>query len=191
MSTNTQPVAANDVAPYGHTANDRPVPGGFTGTVAGFLEWLKCHLAYSRIRFSETEPGRFGSGMIRRVELVTAGYSDDENLLGRVSKSLFATCYWESTHHGGLTVYGVPVEHMAPPEIQTWLEPPIEVFQEIHRVRELVVHTPQGDEYSVELPGGARLSFSEHEHDTLAPAGVLTIDPIDPAELDELAGPTH
>lgn len=133
MSTNTDPVAANGVAPYGHTANDRPVPGGFTGTVAGFLEWLKCHLAYSRIRIGEAEPGRFGSGMIRRVELVTAGYSDDENLLGRVSKSLFATCYWESTHHGGLTVYGVPVEHLASPEIQTWLKPPTEVFQEIHR----------------------------------------------------------
>lgn len=169
-------------SPYGLTANCRPIPGGFAGTLPDFLCWLKERLAYGGVSVGDPVPSELRpQRLVRRVELVTAGYSDDEALCGRVENgSLFGLMFWDSSHRGGLTVYEVPVERFDSPQELTWLDPPTDVFQEVHRARELVVRTPQGDEFSVALPHGARLSFSEPERDIAEPDGVLVVEPIDP-----------
>ncbi|MFE4332509.1 hypothetical protein ACFRQM_24720 [Streptomyces sp. NPDC056831] len=87
--------------------------------------------------------------------------------------------FWASSHRGGLHVHEVPVERVDSPQELTWLEPATDVFERVHRARELVVRTPQCDEFSVGLPNGAQLSFSEPDRDINEPSGVLLVDPID------------
>lgn len=94
------------------TANGRPVPSGFTGTLRGFLDFLTEHvsgyggMAVGAPQPCECDPNR---GDVVRIELVTGGYSDDEALMSRVRSSLFGFRFWESTHRGGLYVYEVPL----------------------------------------------------------------------------------
>lgn len=167
-------------APYGLTANGRPIPGGFSGTIPAFLDWLDEHLAYGGVSIGDPEPHEFIPGRkVRKIRLVTGGYSDDEALLGRVaSGSMFWLSYWESTHRGGLYVYEIPVERFDSPQELEWLEPPTDVFESVHRAREVIVKTAQGDEFSIDVPHGARLLFSEPDRDIVEPAGVLTVEPI-------------
>lgn len=165
--------------PYGLTANDNPIPGGFTGTVPQFLEWIQEHLSCGGVRVLDPIKDSIGR-TVRPVHLGTGGYSDDEALIGRIDKGLFSWMFWESTHRGGLFVYHVPEKHFTSAESHEWLTPPSDVFQEIHRARELVIRTPAGDEYSVLTPHGVQLSFSETDRDIDQPAGVLTIAPLDP-----------
>lgn len=160
-------------------------PDGFEGTVTEFLEWLKDQLCYGGVRISDPQPGEMSTDadrLVRRVELVTAGFSSDEHLIGRVDTNLFSWMYWRSTHVGGLFVYEVPVDHFDKTSPQMWLPVETDVFQQIHRAREVIVRTPGGDEYSVFMPHGAALSFAEPDRDICAPSGVLTITPIEPSD---------
>lgn len=160
---------------------------GFAGTVPGFLDWLQEQLRYGGVGISDLvlAEASFDKRTVRRVELVTGGYSDDEHLLGRVYRgSMFALKFWRSLHLGGRYVYEVPFEHFDSPQEITWLQPESDVFEQLHRAREVIVRTPQGDEFSVSLPHGAQLSFSEHGFDGRGrdidePAGVLLVEPID------------
>lgn len=56
------------------------------------------------------------------------------------------------------------------------------MFERLHRVRELVVRTSQDDEFSIKLPHGAQLSFSEPNRDINKPAGVLVVEPTVPKQ---------
>lgn len=194
------------------TANGRPVPGGFAGTVPAFVDWLQEQLAYGGASVSEPVPdGTRAHPLVREVRLVTAGYSDDEALLGRVRRgSMFSMRFWESDHRGGLSVYRVPVEAFDAPEPVQWLGEPTDVFEEVWRARRLVIDL-QDASHAFDLPAGARLRFAEPGRDVCAPAGVLTVEEI-PAEeaaglfeppappeggettadlLEELLGPHH
>lgn len=177
-----KPETPDPAAPYGTTANGRPIPGGFTGTVPAFLDWLEERFAYGGVSIGDPEPAELNEKrLVRRVGLVTAGYSDDEALCGRVERgSLFGFMFWASSHRGGLTVYEVPVERFDSPQELTWLDPPTDVFERVHRARELVVRTPQGDEFSVAMPDGAQLRFCEPDRDIAEPNGVLIVEHIEP-----------
>lgn len=167
-------------APYGLTANDRPIPGGFTGTIPAFLDWLEEHLAYGGVGISEPQPAEFmPQRMVRKVSLVTGGYSDDEALLGRVSRdSLFGMSYWESSHRGGLTVYEVPVASFDSAKKYEWLAAPTDVFERLHRARTIVVQDVAGETvFELPVEHGAVLAFSE-PHDAIESAGQLTVSPI-------------
>ncbi|MFF3127030.1 hypothetical protein ACFVRD_33065 [Streptomyces sp. NPDC057908] len=83
-----------------------------------------------------------------------------------------------SSHRGGLDVYEVPVERVDSPQELTWLEPATDVFERVHRARELAGRTPQGDEFSVGLPNGAQLSFSAPDRDINEPSEVRLVEPI-------------
>lgn len=159
---------------------DEPARDGFTGSVSAFLEWLEDRLVYGGVLVSKPMPAEIDhKKLVRRVELITAGYSDDERLLGRIEQdSMFALMFWSSTHRGGLVVYEVPIEHYSSSEEITWLRPASDVFEEIHRAREVIVRTPQEDEFSIAVPHGAQLSYSEPERDINEPAGVLVIEPV-------------
>lgn len=87
------------------------VRAGYTGTLQGFLEWLGQHLTYGRLRLGDPQPDEFDRP-VRRLELVTGGYSDDEELLERVRSGLLGIAYWQSSHRGGLDVYLIPVHHL-------------------------------------------------------------------------------
>lgn len=87
------------------------VRAGYTGTLQGFLEWLGQHLTYGRLRLGDPQPDEFDRP-VRRLELVTGGYSDDEELLERVRSGLLGTAYWQSSHRGGLDVYLIPAHHL-------------------------------------------------------------------------------
>lgn len=167
-------------APYGLTANDRPIPGGFTGTIPAFLDWLEEHLAYGGVGVSDPQPAEFmPQRMVRKVSLVTGGYSDDEALLGRVSRGLFGMSYWESSHRGGLTVYEVPVASFDSAKEYEWLAAPTDVFERLHRVRTIVVQDVAGDTvFEIPVEHGAVLAFSEPDRDTIEPVGLLTVSPI-------------
>lgn len=172
---------------YGTTDNGSPVPGGFTGTVGAFIEWLGDHLAYGGISVGSpiADPLR-PHRKVRQIRMVTGGYSDDEALLGRVRRSVFALAFWESDHRGGLSMYLVPVEKFDSDEPQTWLEEPSDVFERVHRARTLVIDLgdpadPAGEQLSFQVPHGVELCFAEPERDICEPAGVLTVRGI-PAE---------
>lgn len=163
---------------------DTPDEDGFTGTIPDFLDWVADRLVYGHVHVSESfDNDRPWPKTVRRVEMVTGGYSEDEGLLHRVhagkgdALSFFGLSFWESTHRGGLYVYEVPVAKYDSEEVCTWLQAAGDHFEDIARARTLVVRTPGDDEISLEVPGGVALSFAEPERDINEPAGVLTIEP--------------
>lgn len=52
---------------------------------------------------------------VKRVEMVTLGWSGNESVASALSRSLFHYLWWESTHKGGLTVYQVPADQWETP----------------------------------------------------------------------------
>ncbi|MEH1587980.1 hypothetical protein [Cutibacterium avidum] len=100
---------------------------GYTGTLVGFLAWIETRLQYGGIRISapapSAEPLRSDDERLyHRVEMVTGGYSDDEDLLWRVQASILGM-YWRSSHAGGLYVYEIPVAAMSNDSSFDWLSP--------------------------------------------------------------------
>lgn len=162
---------------------------GFTGTVPAFLDWLNSQLSYGGIVIGEPRPAELNEKkLVRQVQLITGGWSDDEHLLGRVAPtstppSLFGLSFWASTHRGGLYVYEVPVDRFDSPDELTWLEPETDVFEYVHRAREVIVRTSQDDEFSIQVSYGAKVSFLEPRRDINRPAGVLVVEPIGPDEF--------
>lgn len=159
----------------------------FTGTVPAFLEWLQETLQYGGITISEPRPDEYSAQadrLVRDICLITAGFSDDEHLLGRVAnKSMFSFRFWESTHRGGLTVYRVPVEVYESPEELLWLDPADDVINEVWRARTLIIDTGHSSRLTFALPAGARLRFSEPDRTICSPDGVLTLEQIPVAEI--------
>lgn len=77
---------------------DTPVTEGFTGTVQGFIAWLNLNLVYGGAVISDPEPHPHIPGKkMLVIKLITAGYSLDESLIGRVARfgggSLFALAF--------------------------------------------------------------------------------------------------
>ena len=173
---------------------DTPDKDGFTGTIPDFLDWVEGRLVYGSVRISEPfVSDRPWPKTVRRVEMVTAGYSDDEDLLGRIhlgkgdALSFFGLMFWESTHKGGLYVYEVPVAKYDSEKETTWLRPATDQFESAARARTLVVKTSEDDEFSVEFPEGMALSFAEPDREINDPAGVLTVHPYEPLVADDFA----
>lgn len=159
------------------TAEGHPIPGGFTGTMFAFLEWLQERLVYGGVVIGDPKPAEVdGKRLVRRVHLMSAGHSGDEDLLDRVERgSLFAQMFWTTSHRGGVSVYEIPVQHFGSAEELTWLDPSAKVLRRLDQARELIVHTADGAKVSVPLPHGAQLSFSE-------PDSALVIEVIDPGQ---------
>lgn len=51
----------------------------------------------------------------KRVEMVTGGWSGNEDIGSTLAGTLFHLAWWESTHRGGLTVYDVPADQWDTP----------------------------------------------------------------------------
>lgn len=161
-----------------HPDYDTPVTEGFTGTLQGFLAWLNLSLIYGGALISDVEHDpRNTSRSIRIIKLITAGYSLDESLIGRVSRgSLFQLMFWESTHRGGMETFHIPEDKYNSDEKVTWLEPANDVFQEIYRARTLVVHSADSNTTSTfDFPEGIELSFNEPARNLAQePTGTVT-----------------
>lgn len=149
---------------------------GFTGTLSAFLEWLKDSLTYGFVLIHEEGLNRFGNPVIR-VETVTGGYSSDEHLLGRVSRSVFVQANWHSSHRGGLVIYEFPTDWVTSENELTWLEPENDVFETIHRARRVRVYTENGDYVELNYDGAAELVFQEPDRDVNEPDGLLIVRP--------------
>ncbi len=112
-----------------HVLIDRTDAGtGYTGTLAEFLAWIETRLQYGGIRISAPAPSADplrcdDERLYHRVEMVTGGYSDDEDLLWRVQASILGIMYWRSSHAGGLYVYEIPVAAMSDDSSFDWLSP--------------------------------------------------------------------
>lgn len=176
------PTLTPEEAPYGVTANNHPVPGGFTGTVPEFLAWVEERLVCGRLTLSAVRTDLTGRE-VQVVEMTTGGYSDDEDFLGRIPhRSLFGWMFWESTHRGGLTVYEVPVTYFSSDDVHEWITPPSDVFEEAHLARTLTVEPMSGDDPSevlrVDLPHGARLRYRETDSTSFPRTGELIVEPI-------------
>lgn len=164
--------------------HDSQVTTGFIGTIPEFIEWLNDHLRYGGVTVEELRVNdRFGATdqTVHTIRMITAGYSDDEYLLGRVAPrnstaSFFGLRFWESTHRGGLDVYEVPAAEFDSPLRRQWLPPASDVFEQVGRARELNVRLDPDTEICLPLPYGARISFSEPNRDINDPAGVLLIE---------------
>lgn len=171
-------------------ATDESYTGGFTGTIPEFLRWIQGWLAYGSVHISEpVASSRSWKGPVRRVEMVTAGYSDDEDLLGLVhlgrgnALSLFSLRFWES--RGGRYVYEIPAEDFDSESETVWLQPASAVFETVARARKVVIGMPQHDELVIEAPNGVELAFAEPERDINDPSGVLTIQPYHPPATEQ------
>lgn len=166
-------------APYGLTANGRPVPGGFEGTLAEFLDWLEEQLSGGGVRRGRRKMDALDRE-VQVIETVTGGWSDDEALLGRIPHhSMFGWKFWESTHRGGLTVYEIPVGELVSDHVTTWLNPPSDVFETVPENTTLVVlgTGAHPDEVRIELPQGAQLRYRETDRSTFPRSGELIVEP--------------
>lgn len=45
---------------------------------------------------------------IKRVSLITGGWSGCETAINVIERSMYGYAYWESTHRGGLHIYNIP-----------------------------------------------------------------------------------
>lgn len=54
---------------------------------------------------------------VKRVELVTGGWSDNEQLIDELRSTSFRLLWWHSDHRGGLHVYEIPLEQWTSPEM--------------------------------------------------------------------------
>lgn len=81
----------------------------YTGTPKGFVEAFTPFLAtYGGVKVFQSE-NVFGLDGYR-VEVVTGGYSDHEEVASLIENSFFGFCFWESIHRGGLFVYEISAD---------------------------------------------------------------------------------
>jgi hypothetical protein len=149
---------------------------GFTGTLSAFLEWLDEALVYGGVRVHDAEPDSYGKTKMK-VETITAGYSSDEHLLGRVSSSLLVRLNWQSSHRGGLEVFEFP-EWLRDETERVWLEPETDVFETVYRVRRVRLYDERGDFVEFSYEEAASLAFQEPDRDINEPDGLLIIRPV-------------
>jgi hypothetical protein len=152
---------------------------GFTGTFSAFLDWLNDSLVYGGIVVYDAT--NVSGRDVIRVEAVTAGYSSDEQLLGRIRQSVLPSYNWVSSHRGGRDVYEFPKGWKDSDEESEFVAPEDGVFQRVHRARRIQLVTENGDRIDVNFDAGAELVFEEPDRDINEPDGVLTIRPIDAA----------
>lgn len=174
------------------TANGRPIPAGFTGTLPDFLDWLAGYVSgYASLIVSEPRPCSWNPnrGLVHHVEAVTGGYSDDEDLFSRLRHSMFGFRFWESSHRGGLTVYEVPVSALESADEVTWMEPITDVFQTIYRARSVRLDTGHGHT-TFPAVHGVELSFCETDTDGYDRFGTLYVRQIDGSEFPDILRPS-
>lgn len=163
------------------SADDPRLAEGFTGTVPELLDWLGQRLTYGGVRIETPRPDEFRPDrMVYPIKMHTGGFSDDEELLGRLAHgSMFSALFWKSTHRGGLYIYEVGEEYFDPTQrpVRTmeWLVPATDDLLEMHRARTMVVTLVGGGTETYDLPHGAAIAFEEPNRDINAPAGVLRI----------------
>lgn len=165
---------------------------GFTGSISALLEWLDEHLQYGSVSVTGPVPSELDeTRMVHEIRTVTGGFSDDEELLGRLSDSVFGLRFWNATFRGGLTTYEIPVAHWETDMEFTWLNPATDVMQTLYRVRQVVVEDLDGSSVTVGLPRGAQLRITEPTDENGVrnfgePDAVLRLSPIPVEEFDEV-----
>jgi hypothetical protein len=63
--------------------------------------------AYGRVIVTDAE---YDGAPVKRVELITGGWSDNEQLIEELKHTSFRFLWWSSSHRGGLHIYEVPSE---------------------------------------------------------------------------------
>lgn len=157
---------------------------GFTGSISGLLEWLGWNLQYGTVSVTGPVPSELDeTRMVFEIKAVTGGFSEDEELLGRLQESIFGLRFWSASYRGGLTVYEIPVSHWETDMSFTWLKPATDVFETLYRARQVIIEDLDGSTVTVSLPRGAQLRLSEQTDGNGVrnfgePQGVLRISPI-------------
>jgi hypothetical protein len=152
---------------------------GYTGTLAGFLAWIGTRLQYGGIRISDPAPSAEplrsdDERLYHRVEMVTGGYSDDEDLLWRVRASILGVMYWRSSHAGGLYVYEIPVAAMSDDSSFDWLRPVDLGHIDTVGPGAIEVHDASGGVEHYTAPAGTELRYRD-EPDGSQTAVVIAI----------------
>lgn len=81
----------------------------YEGTPRGFVEAVRELWDYpDAVRVEDYVDGL--GRPVKRVSLVTLGWSGNESVVSSVSRTTFHALWWESSHRGGLTVYQVPTD---------------------------------------------------------------------------------
>ena len=81
----------------------------YEGTPCGFVQAAAALWDYPDAVRVEDHVDRLGR-QVKRVSMVTLGWSGNEAVASTITGTLFHTLWWESTHRGGLTVYQVPAD---------------------------------------------------------------------------------
>jgi hypothetical protein len=150
---------------------------GFTGTFRGFVDWLHESLIYGGVRLDAPETDRWGH-VHHQLSTVTAGFSSDEELLGRVRRATSMLMFWQSSQRGGLDVYEIPDWVMTSEDEQVWLEPDRGLVNDFYRVRRVRVYASNDRDY-YELPYDVPVEVVLHEpnFDVNEPNATLIIRP--------------
>lgn len=176
-----------DDIPHSQTpqgVREAEIDRGFTGTLAACLGWIDAMMMNGDAILSahpepdEARPGTF----VRRLELITGGYSTAEHLCERVRSSLLGWRYWESSHRGGLFVYLLPETDLASSAVCQWVSPlsPDEPFERLPALTRLRVEPPGGaGDPVVAFPDGVELA-AEVDRDHPGEPGTLVVRPMTP-----------
>lgn len=152
---------------------------GFTGTFAGFIDWLEESLVYGSVRVHEPAPDDFGR-MKTRVETVTGGFSSDELLLGRLKRHWYMAHHWVSSARGGLTIYEFPTSVTSNQTDHVWLEPEDGVFERLYRARRVRIYAADGSYTETAFDDGVEFVYEERDRDINEPDGLVIIRPAKP-----------
>lgn len=161
------------------------LPEGFTGTLPeliAVLEKLEKTFAYGGIQVDNG----FTHRPVIVIETVTGGYSEDEDLLGRLQRSPAGRRFWRESRTGGYTKYEIPEAMMQDDQVHEWILAKDAPFEQIPRARTLQVHQRDGSLIEIALPYGASLRFIEDrdadDFDFARPTGVLILEPMEKNE---------
>lgn len=151
---------------------DRPSRDGFSGTIPEFIDWLQNRLVGGAIEVSVpyeldelNRNWRANSdNLARRITIRNGGYSIAERMSSRVAGhsqefSWFAMSYWVSSTRN-IDEYVVRCEDYDNDKPQKWLDRQTNALMSIYHPLELLVRTPNGDQFSVDMPS-IHLSFHE------------------------------
>ena len=73
-------------------------------------------IAYGGVRTYDSADGS-PRQPVKVVELITGGWSDNEQLIDELKRTSFHFLWWSSIHRGGLHVYEIPDEQWESPDM--------------------------------------------------------------------------
>ena len=92
----------------------------WSGTVQELVDFITPRMRGGFVKI-EDAPAHWGDGLVKKLSLVSGGWSGAESVMGALShQTVFHLRFWELSQRGGLDVYHIPLKYWESDEA-SWL----------------------------------------------------------------------